>query len=95
MLAGSSLRAALVIVDGAFTIFSAIDVLLIGAILSVSAVGLFQAAYRLAGLLYFIGLPLRSAVSPRLSRGGGGPDHVALERRSATWCWRRASSSRR
>jgi O-antigen/teichoic acid export membrane protein len=71
---------ALVIVDGAFTIFSQIDVLLIGAILSVSAVGLFEAAYRLAGLLYFIGLPIRSAVAPRLARGEQGPDHVALER---------------
>src|SRR3954471_19845161 len=45
---------ALMIVDGAFTLFSTIDVLLIGAILSVSAVGLFQAAYMLAGLLYVI-----------------------------------------
>jgi O-antigen/teichoic acid export membrane protein len=71
---------ALVIVDGAFTIFSQIDVLLIGAILSVSAVGLFEAAYRLAGLLYFIGMPLRSAVAPRLAHGEQGPDHVALER---------------
>jgi O-antigen/teichoic acid export membrane protein len=71
---------ALVIVDGAFSIFSQIDVLLIGAILSVSAVGLFEAAYRLAGLLYFIGTPLRSAVAPRLARGEEGPDHEALER---------------
>ena len=71
---------ALVIVDGAFTVFSQIDVILIGAILSVSAVGLFEAAYRLAGLLYFIGMPIRSAVAPRLARAEGGPDHVALER---------------
>jgi O-antigen/teichoic acid export membrane protein len=70
---------ALVVVDGAFTLFSTIDVLLIGAILSVSAVGLFEAAYRLAGLLYFIGLPVRSSVAPRLTRGGNGPDHEALE----------------
>jgi O-antigen/teichoic acid export membrane protein len=70
---------ALVIVDGAFTLFSTIDVLLIGAILSVSAVGLFEAAYRLAGLLFFIGMPVRSAVAPRLTRGGEGPDHEALE----------------
>ena len=70
---------ALVLVDGAFTLFSTIDVLLIGAILSVSAVGLFEAAYRLAGLLYFIGAPVRSAVAPRLTSGGGGPDHEALE----------------
>jgi O-antigen/teichoic acid export membrane protein len=71
---------ALVIVDGAFSIFIQIDVLLIGAILSVSAVGLFEAAYRVAGLLYFIGLPIRSAVAPRLARGAGGPDREALER---------------
>jgi O-antigen/teichoic acid export membrane protein len=70
---------ALAIVDGAFTLFSTIDVLLIGAILSVSAVGLFQAAYMLAGLLLFLGAPVRSAVAPRLSRGGAGPDHQALE----------------
>jgi PST family polysaccharide transporter len=70
---------ALVIVDGAFTLFSTVDVLLIGAILSVSAVGLFEAAYKLAGLMYFVGLPVRSAVAPRLTRGGSGPDHEALE----------------
>jgi O-antigen/teichoic acid export membrane protein len=70
---------ALVVVDGAFTLFSTIDVLLIGAILSVSAVGLFEAAYKLASLLFFIGLPVRSAVAPRLARGGSGPDHEALE----------------
>src|SRR3954453_9957783 len=71
---------ALVVVDGAFTIFSQIDVVLIGAILSVTAVGHFQAAYTLAGLLFFIGGPLRSAVAPRLARGEGGPDREALER---------------
>ena len=70
---------ALVIVDGAFTVFSQIDVLLIGAILGVTAVGHFDAAYRLAGLLLFIGGPIRSAVAPRLARGEGGPDREALE----------------
>jgi O-antigen/teichoic acid export membrane protein len=69
---------ALVIVDGAFTLFSTIDVLLIGAILSVSDVGRFEAAYRLAGLLFFIGGPVRSAVAPRLTRGTAG-NHEALE----------------
>jgi O-antigen/teichoic acid export membrane protein len=70
---------ALVIVDGAFTVFGQIDVLLIGAILTVAQVGQFEAAYRLASLLFFIGLPIRSAVAPRLARGEGGPDHEALE----------------
>lgn len=70
---------ALVIVDGAFAAFTQIDVLLIGALLSVSAVGLFEAAYKLAGFLYLIGLPVRSAVAPRLARGEGEPDREALE----------------
>ena len=70
---------ALAVVDGAFTLFSTIDVLLIGAILSVAAVGRFQAAYMAAGLLYFLGVPVRSAVAPRLTRGAAGPDHEALE----------------
>jgi O-antigen/teichoic acid export membrane protein len=71
---------ALVIVDGAFTIFSQIDVLLIGALLSISAVGLFEAAFKLAGFLGFIGLPVRSAVAPRLARDEGGPNIEALQR---------------
>jgi O-antigen/teichoic acid export membrane protein len=71
---------ALVIVDGAFTIFSYIDVLLIGALLSVSAVGLFEAALKLSGFLGFVGLPVRSAVAPRLARDEAGPNRVALER---------------
>jgi O-antigen/teichoic acid export membrane protein len=70
---------ALTIVDGAFTLFITIDVLLIGAILSVSHVGLFESVYRLASLLFFIGGPVRSAVAPRLTRGAAGPDHEALE----------------
>jgi O-antigen/teichoic acid export membrane protein len=71
---------ALVIVDGAFTIFSQIDVLLIGALLSISAVGLFEAAFKLAGFMGFIGLPVRSAVAPRLARDEGGPNIEALQR---------------
>jgi O-antigen/teichoic acid export membrane protein len=71
---------ALVIVDGAFTIFSHIDVLLIGALLSISAVGLFEAALKLAGFIGFIGLPVRSAVAPRLARDEAGPNREALER---------------
>lgn len=71
---------ALLIVDGAFTLFTQIDVLLIGAILGVSAVGLFEAAYKLAGFLFLVGTPVRMAVAPRLAHGGDGPDHVALER---------------
>jgi O-antigen/teichoic acid export membrane protein len=42
-------------------------------------VGLWGAVYTLAGLLYFIGAPVRSAVAPRLTRGAAGPDHEALE----------------
>ncbi|MEA2330021.1 MAG: hypothetical protein QOH58_159 [Thermoleophilaceae bacterium] len=71
---------ALVLVDGAFTLFAHIDVLLIGALLSISAVGLFEAAFKLAGFLGFIGIPVRSAVAPRLARDESGPNRDALER---------------
>jgi O-antigen/teichoic acid export membrane protein len=71
---------ALVIVDSAFALFSQIGVLLIGALLTVSAVGLFEASFRLAGMLGFVGLPVRSAVAPRLARGERGPDRDSFER---------------
>jgi lipopolysaccharide exporter len=71
---------ALLVVDSAFALFSQIGVLLIGALLTVSAVGLFEASFRLAGMLGFVGLPVRSAVAPRLARGEQGPDRDSFER---------------
>lgn len=62
---------ALLIVDGAFALFSQIDVLLIGAIMTATAAGLFQAPLRLVTFLHYPGLALSAGVAPRLAREGG------------------------
>jgi O-antigen/teichoic acid export membrane protein len=59
---------ALFIVDGAYTTFDQIDSLLIGAFLSVTAVGIWQAPLRLVVLLIYPGQAIASAVAPRMAR---------------------------
>jgi O-antigen/teichoic acid export membrane protein len=71
----------LILVDSANTLFSAIDVLLIGAYLGVTKAGLFSAPYRLLILLAYPGNAIANGVAPRMSRGtGNAPDAAALER---------------
>lgn len=70
---------ALVVVEGAFTAFAKIDVLLIGAILSISSVGLFEAPMRLVAFLSLAGSAVAAGVAPRLARSSSGePDSRAL-----------------
>ncbi len=65
----------LLIVDGAYTAFTQIDVLVIGAYLGASAVGLFSAPIKLTVLLTYPGSAVASGVAPRLARGlPGGPN---------------------
>ena len=72
---------ALFIIDGAFALFAQIDALLIGAILSTSAVGLFGAPMKLLTLLQYPGLALAGGVAPRLARQDGeGPNVQAFQR---------------
>ena len=63
---------ALLIIDGAFTLFSKIDVLLIGAILDVEAVGQFEAAMRLAAMTTYAGAAVAAGWRPgsRAARTG-------------------------
>lgn len=68
---------ALMIVNGAFTLFSNVDVLLIGAILSSAAVGAFSAPLRLITLLQYPGLALGNSISPRVA--GDEPDFAAVQ----------------
>ncbi len=70
---------ALLIVDGAFTLFSKIDVLLIGAIIGITAVGEFEAAMRLAAMTTYAGAAVAAGVAPRVVRGKEGPDTAALD----------------
>jgi O-antigen/teichoic acid export membrane protein len=70
---------ALLVIDGAFIMFAKIDVLLIGAILSVKSVGLFEAPLRLVAFLGLVGTATAAGVAPRVSRGGRGPNLEALQ----------------
>ncbi len=60
---------ALLVIDGAFVLFHRIDVLLIGAILSVEAVGQFDAPLRLMTMLGYVGAAVASGIAPRLAAG--------------------------
>jgi O-antigen/teichoic acid export membrane protein len=72
---------ALLVVDGAITLFSRLDALLIGAIVSVTAVGRFEAPLQLAGFLGYIGQSIGAGVAPRMARSEHErPDLPALER---------------
>jgi O-antigen/teichoic acid export membrane protein len=70
---------ALLIIDGAFTLFSKIDVLLIGAIIDVTAVGEFEAAMRLAAMTTYAGAAVAAGVAPRVARGQEGPNTAAFD----------------
>ena len=59
---------ALLVVDGAYSVYTQIDSLLIGSFLSVGAVGVWQAPLRLSLLLVYPGQAIASAVAPRLVR---------------------------
>lgn len=58
----------LLIIDGAYTLFNQIDILIIGAYLGTSAVGIFSAPLRLTVLLAYPGGAISTAVSPLLAR---------------------------
>jgi O-antigen/teichoic acid export membrane protein len=77
-----SYSGAMFIVVGAFTAFTQVDVLLIGAILSTSAVGLFSAPLRLIGFLAYPAQAVSQGVTPRLARRriDRPPNLIALER---------------
>ena len=70
---------ALLIIDGAYALFQHIDVILIGAYLSASAAGLFQAPLRLVSFLTFPAASVATAVGPRLAVGAGPQRVDALE----------------
>jgi stage V sporulation protein B len=69
----------LLIVDGAYTAFTQIDVLIIGAYLGASAVGIFSAPIKLTVLLTYPGNAVSAGVAPRLARGlASGPNVQAF-----------------
>ncbi len=66
----------LLIVDGAYTAFTQIDVLVIGAYLGATAVGIFSAPIKLTVLLTYPGNAVSTGVAPRLARGPGSRPNV-------------------
>jgi O-antigen/teichoic acid export membrane protein len=69
---------ALILVEGAFTLFTRIDVLLIGAIISITAVGHFEAPLRLMGIMSYLGTSVGTGVGPRMARGQEGQQTQAF-----------------
>lgn len=63
----ASYAGALLIVDGAFALFTQIDVLLIGGYIGAAAAGVFQAPARLTGFLTYPGMALAVGAAPRLA----------------------------
>lgn len=64
----ASYAGVLLIIDGAYTLFSQIDILIIGGYLGASAVGVFSAPLRLTAFLTYPGSAISAGVSPRLAR---------------------------
>ncbi len=64
----------LLIVDGAYTAFLQVDVLIIGGFLGASAVGVFGAPLRLITFLGYPGWAVASGVAPRIARGTSEPN---------------------
>jgi O-antigen/teichoic acid export membrane protein len=64
--------AALLVIDGAITLFNRMDVLIIGAYKGTAAAGTFEAALRLVTFLQYGGLALTPGFAPRLARGKAG-----------------------
>lgn len=67
---------ALLIVDAAYSVYHQIDVLLIGALLSASAAGLYAAPLKVLSFIQYPGLALAGGVAPRLARQDGAEPNV-------------------
>jgi O-antigen/teichoic acid export membrane protein len=67
----------LLIVDGAYTAFNQVDVLIIGSYLGASSVGVFSAPMRLIGFLAYPGRAVANGVAPRLARSAHTEPNVS------------------
>jgi O-antigen/teichoic acid export membrane protein len=70
---------ALLIIDGAYALLAPVGTLLLGALLSAKAVGVFSAPVRFITFLHYPGYSIASGIAPRLARGKNTePDVQAL-----------------
>jgi O-antigen/teichoic acid export membrane protein len=77
--------APILIVEGAFVLFTQIDVLLLSALRGPAAAGVFQAPLRLAVVLQYPGLAVANALTPRLAEPRLGPDLRRSFTRALRW----------
>lgn len=70
---------AMFVVDVTWSAITQLDVVLIGAMLSSTAVGSFGAVVRVLTVLAYLGVAVSAGVAPRLSLGGGDPDVHSFE----------------
>jgi O-antigen/teichoic acid export membrane protein len=70
---------AMFIVDVAWSAITQLDVLLIGAMLTATAVGSFGAVLRVLTVLGYLGMAVAAGIAPRLSLRGGAPDVRSFE----------------
>jgi O-antigen/teichoic acid export membrane protein len=75
----------LFVTNSGYALYSTIDVLLIGALLSTASVGLFSAPLRLMALLAQPATALTGAVAPRLAREGGREPDVHSFNATLRW----------
>jgi O-antigen/teichoic acid export membrane protein len=66
----------LLIIDGAYTAFTQVDVLVIGAYLGASSVGIFSAPLKLTVLLAYPGTAVAMGIAPRVVRSRAGEANV-------------------
>ncbi len=67
---------ALLVIDGAVTLFNRMDVLIIGAYKGTTSAGVFEAALRLVTFLCYFGLAISAGFAPRLSAEPGHEEEV-------------------
>jgi O-antigen/teichoic acid export membrane protein len=71
--------APLLLTSGVYAIYTQVDVLIIGALLGTSAVGIFAAPVRLTIPLTYVGQALANSVAPRQAASAAGPSVRAFE----------------
>ena len=75
----ASYAAPLLVTSGIYAVYTQVDVLIIGAMLSTSAVGVFAAPLRLTIPLSYLGQALANSVAPRQAASAAGPSVRAFE----------------
>jgi O-antigen/teichoic acid export membrane protein len=76
---------ALMITNSAYTVYAAVDTLLIGAILTTGAVGLFSGPMRLVVFMGYVGESVAGAIAPRVAKAAGREPDAASWRGGLRW----------